>query len=430
MPQSNSTAPNPSGKPTKPYPTYPLTPHATRRWCKKIEGKLHYFGRWEDPEGALRKYEAFIKGTIVDRNTTGYNQSGDSGKPSKPYSAFPLTPHPSGQWCKKIRGKLYYFGPWDDPDGALAKYLEEKDALHAGCKPRTDREGTTIKEMVNKFLNAKRASVDSGELAYRTWEDYKAACDLLTQHFGKGRRVDDLDPEDFGELRKKLACKWGPKTVCNAIQRIRVVFKFAVDNGLTDHLIRYGQGFKRPSQKTLRLERARKGPKLFTPAEVRQLLDVATVPVRAMILLGINCGMGNADCGVLPLSDVDLERRIIDIPRPKTGIPRRCPLWPETMGAIRAALDCRPEPEQEEHAGLVFITKYGKPWAKLTADQTLAKEFGKLLKALGINGKKGLGFYTLRHTFRTVADESKDQPAVDFIMGHEVPHMSAVYRET
>jgi integrase len=78
----------------------------------------------------------------------------------------------------------------------------------------------------------------------------------------------------------------------------------------------------------------------------------------------------------------------------------------------------------------VFITKYGLPWAKDSADQTLAKEFAKLLRALKINGRKGLGFYTLRHTFRTVADESKDQPAVDFIMGHEVPHMSAVYRET
>jgi integrase len=55
---------------------------------------------------------------------------------------------------------------------------------------------------------------------------------------------------------------------------------------------------------------------------------------------------------------------------------------------------------------------------------------GKLLRRLGINGRKRLGFYTLRHTFRTVADESKDQPAVDFIMGHVVPHMSAVYRET
>ena len=90
----------------------------------------------------------------------------------------------------------------------------------------------------------------------------------------------------------------------------------------------------------------------------------------------------------------------------------------------------RPEPKKEEHAILLFITKYGLPWAKDTADQTLAKEFGKLLRALQINGRTGLGFYTLRHTFRTVADESKDQPAVDFIMGHEIPHMSAVYRET
>ena len=28
-----------------------------------------------------------------------------------------------------------------------------------------------------------------------------------------------------------------------------------------------------------------------------------------------------------------------------------------------------------------------------------------------------------------MADESRDQPAVDYTMGHEVPHMS-VYRET
>src|SRR5882724_775560 len=55
-----------------------------------------------------------------------------SVKPAKPYPEFPLTAHPAGYWCKKIRGKLHYFGPWDDPDGALAKYLEQKDDLHAG----------------------------------------------------------------------------------------------------------------------------------------------------------------------------------------------------------------------------------------------------------------------------------------------------------
>jgi integrase len=163
---------------------------------------------------------------------------------------------------------------------------------------------------------------------------------------------------------------------------------------------------------------------------VRQLIEAASVPVRAMILLGINGGMGNADCGMLALSAVDLDNAILDFPRPKTGIPRRFPLWPETVEAIRAALDCRPPAKKTDHAGLVFITKYGKPWAKLTADNTLAKEMGKLLRELGINGRKGLGFYTLRHLFRTVADESKDQPAVDYVMGHEVPHMSSVYRET
>src|SRR5262249_11167629 len=129
-------------------------------------------------------------------------------------------------------------------------------------------------------------------------------------------------------------------------------------------------------------------------------------------------------------SALDLEAGVIDFPRPKTGIPRRCPLWPETVAALRAVLAAGPEPKDPADAGLVFITKYGAGWCKDTSTNPVSQETGKLLKALGINGRKGLGFYTLRHTFRTVADESKDQPAVDYIMGHEVPHMSAVYRET
>jgi integrase len=361
---------------------------------------------------------------------TTLSSAGKSLKPNKPYPDFPLFPHATRRWAKKIRGQTHYFGPWSDPDAALANYLDQKDALHAGRKPREAIGGVTIKELCNQFLNAKRALVDSGELTNRSWQDYKAAGDLIVSHFGKGRLVADLDPDDFATLRTRLAKKWGPVTLGNVIQRMRVVFKFAWDNGLIDRPVRYGQGFKRPSRKVVRIDRAKKGPKLFSADEIKRLLAAAGPAMRAMILLGINAGFGNSDCGHLPLSAVDLDAGMIDFPRPKTGIPRRCPLWTETVEALREASAGRPEPKEELHAGLVFITKYGLPWAKDTADQTLAKEFGKLLRALHVTGRKGLGFYTLRHTFRTVADESKDQPGVDFIMGHEVPHMSSVYRET
>src|SRR5207302_1229254 len=91
-------------------------------------------------------------------------------KPAKPYPDFPLFPHATKRWAKKIRGQLHYFGPWDDPDGALAKYLEQKDDLHAGRKPREQEvsAGVTVKVLCNAFLNHKEDGLKAGDLSPRT----------------------------------------------------------------------------------------------------------------------------------------------------------------------------------------------------------------------------------------------------------------------
>jgi integrase len=284
-----------------------------------------------------------------------------------------------------------------------------------------------VKDVANAYLNAKQEAVDSGELSPRTWINYRAIIDLLVEGMGKHRLVEDLDPRDFATLKTKLARHNGPARLATVIQVIRCAFRFAYESGLLDKPMRFGPQFKRTSKKTLRLHKAKQGVKLFTAEEIRKLLDAAGVQLRAMILLGINCGYGNTDCGTLALSAVDLERGVIDFPRPKTGVPRRCVLWPETVQALRAHLAERTEPKDRADARLVFVTRHGWPWVKSDSTGPLTKETGKLLKQLGINGHRN--FYTLRHTFRTVADEARDQPAADYIMGHEVAHMSSVYRE-
>jgi integrase len=357
-------------------------------------------------------------------------------KPAKPRPDFPLGPHPSGYWCKKIRGTLHYFGPrWHDAAGAAAaaplaeaEYNQQKDDLHAGRKPREAApEGLTVKELANAFLHAKEALRDNGELSPRMFDDYRGACDRIAAAFGRGCLVADLGPEDFAALRARAAKSWGVYRLGNFVQHVRCAFKFAYDSGLIDRPVRFGPAFKKPSKKTVRCHRNEGGPKLFSAEEVRRLIGAAPVQLKAMILLAINAGFGNSDVGNLPLAALDLDGGWLSYARPKTGIDRRCPLWPETVEALRAALAKRPDPKSEGAAELVFVTKYGDGWAKDTRDTPVSKETRKLLDKLGVNGRRN--FYTLRHTFRTVADEAKDQPACDFLLGHESPHMSTAYRE-
>ena len=79
---------------------------------------------------------------------------------------FPLTLHPTGQYCKKIKGKLYYFG--NDKKMALESYLTQASSLHRGL-PYTnkDAKGITLKLLANQYLDHQESRVKSNEIKQR-----------------------------------------------------------------------------------------------------------------------------------------------------------------------------------------------------------------------------------------------------------------------
>jgi len=204
--------------------------------------------------------------------------------------------------------------------------------------------------------------------------------------------------------------------------------------------VRYGAGFRKPSRKVLHLERAKRGSRMLEAAELRQVIDATPTPLKAMVLLGVNCGFGNTDVANLPRRAVDLKRGWVDFPRTKTGIARRCPLWPETVAAIREAIASRPAPRADKYNDLIFLTPRGNPWriceradrengdVGVNLSDFIGKTFSRLLKDLKLH-RPGLGFYSLHHVFEAIGGDSRDQVAVDHIMGRSRNDMASVYRE-
>ncbi len=77
----------------------------------------------------------------------------------KEHPDFPLTPHLTGQWTRKVRGRTHYFGPLHNPEAALKRWLAEKDYLLSGFEVPTRSEHNestdqpvTLKDLAEKLL--------------------------------------------------------------------------------------------------------------------------------------------------------------------------------------------------------------------------------------------------------------------------------------
>jgi hypothetical protein len=84
----------------------------------------------------------------------------EDNRPRNPYPDCPLTPRPTGRWCKKIKGKLWYFGTIGDWQAALENYKTQIVDILAGRTPEArTKDGLRLLDLCNRWLHHQRQLV-------------------------------------------------------------------------------------------------------------------------------------------------------------------------------------------------------------------------------------------------------------------------------
>jgi hypothetical protein len=189
-----------------------------------------------------------------------------------------LFPHKNGQYAKKIRGKIHYFGT--NKTAALKLYLSQRDDLEAGRIPQRAIENPTTDYVVNAFLTRCKARVQAGDLSSVSFKDYENVGQLLVAHFGRTTDPTKWTPANFADFRLKMRKKYAPSRLSKIVTVTKGILKWAKASNLIDSLPSYGPDFKIAPRKAHRLQRAETGKKLLTRDELLTLRQTVQ-PVEA-----------------------------------------------------------------------------------------------------------------------------------------------------
>lgn len=391
---------------------------------------------------------------------------------------FPLRLHAAtGQWRKTIRGKDYYFGVAQDWQSALQKYQHDSPYIARGETPPPMETGSDYRSMdcqrlASRFIERERQRMAHGAITPSQYNETVLAINEFHAYFGSKRQALSIQPTDWSRFRYWVAtaakaANGEPRnvpavsTLKKRISYVRAMSNWASDSDveLLSRPLRFGDSFNPVKKAELRKakhdRRREHGPKMFTPNEIKKILDHlderASKPgfgkyalaLKAAVLLGLNGGYYQSDVATLREAAIDWDKGLIDHYRVKTakaGVVRIVPMWKRTAEALQAVISLRPKPATPEHEGLVFLTRRGRSYREeTTADgkdsllkinrrDALGEEFSKVLRKLGMK-RDGLSFGALRHTFNTVAGEAKDSEARSIIMGHVMDGMQEWYEE-
>ncbi|EIZ86451.1 integrase family protein [Methylobacterium sp. GXF4] len=279
----------------------------------------------------------------------------------------------------------------------LAKLMEEHSRSGRGeVRPRY-----LLTEAAERFFTEAR-------LKDGTVETYRYNSQTLSRILGP-IHLDEIDRRtlaDFISARKRTGV--ADATIRRDLAFLGSMFTMAERWGWVDT-----SPVTKAVKKVLRESRPR--TRYLTHEEFNRLHEAASEPLRPILVLAVETGMRKAELLGLTLTNIDLQRRELNLEKTKAGRPRQVPLSRKALTVIRELLERRARPQS------VFLL-HG-PGGDRVSDPR--KAFVGACRRANIENFR---WHDLRHTFASWwVQGGGDLYRLSRVLGHSTLQMTARY---
>lgn len=343
---------------------------------------------------------------------------------------------------------------WDDPNfrNRLKTEIEQElrvgvhevrisepiDALSPKSRQRFDQsadvlldESTQLDDLVSIFIHDKLERLDGNPNKAKKIRSSKARLGFVLRKHRHIRLEELCSAKTIERLAKEINGRCHPKTKVpylynyrrDIFKELRELLDFFSEHDLLDrsirpvhskNTIRFLHPEKMNTQESLKRQRPLADDFEKSKSEIKTLISKSRGPMRAFLLLALNCGYLTSEIGGLKNSVYDEKRGRFDWHRPKsintsTNPPRFIHyLWPATKQAIEDSRNKDRSPE-----ALIFVNKRGNG---VSQNDWVGKQFRSFASSLGLT----IRFSMIRKVSATlISAVSKDTQLASIHLGHQ-----------
>jgi integrase len=299
---------------------------------------------------------------------------------------------------------------WADPTGKIRREkagtlaVAKKLLLKRKNESQVERKLPSMSRRRMKFSELADDMLEYSLLHNSSHHDNKIRMDKVLPQFGE-RYVDSLTPQ---EIERWLAGHTKTPATFNRYRAmLSLTFKIAVQNRKCDsNPMKFVKQRKENNSRLRYLTSTEEG-------KLRDYIQAKWPHHWCAVELALHTGMRQGEQFALRWQNVNLERRMITLPRTKNGRPRYLPLNDAAMSALMAAH------KLSGKQPWVFLNRYGE------RHTTPRVWFEKATKELNL---KDVTWHTLRHTFASrLAMAGVAIISIQELLGHRTIQMTLRY---